>query len=906
MTTSLKTVVLILAVAALALPALAQEPKPAPAEAKERLDSFGDPLPAGALARFGTLRWRHSAPVFFLAYTSDDKEMVTVSQDGQVRIWEVASGKELRKFGRAAQAPVNGGVQVINGAVMAMPAQQLTGATLTSDRKTLAISGTDGTIRLWNVADGTELRNFKPNPQVYVGGMIFSPDGKMLAVKSNDQMLRLYNVEDGKEIRKLGEQPNGARRIFFGGNPGSSMAFTPDGKSLLSGAMEFENNMVAAIIKTYNVEDGKEKATIKGPQGGFQSLALAPDGKTVAWGGNDGVLRLWDIAANKEKHQMGGPQSGGYANALAFSPDGKSLVTRSYDQVIRVWDTDKGKELRQLGGQEIQNPNGVVRAFGYGTSNLSFSSDGKHVAAGTGGNSVRQWEVETGKESAQSGGHHGPVVTLGVSPDGKTAITRAGDNTVHIWDVATGKETRHFRLPENVMHVFLSADGKTMVLGDYQGTLRTWNALEGKEIKEWKVSQNQNPAFGGFVGLASLAISPDGKTVAARTYDQSIRLYEAASGRELKVVAEAPQPNPNGGVAVGFVNYGQPGPMMFSPDGAILASLSNGGQMAFRGKGMPNQMASSVQLWDVATGKPLRKVDTTNRAVICMAFSPDGRSIATGNADNTVSLWEVASAKERVNFKSNAANGLTVITYAPDGRSIVGAGYDNTVRFYGIASGKELSQLKGHEGGVVALAMAGDGKTLLSGSVDTTALIFDVGGMARDAKAEPANVGDAFLEALWHDLTSEDAKKAYEALQSFSNAKQTATFLQERVKAIPAPDPTRVAKLIADLEGEKPFTVRQRATEELEKLGELAADALKKVLDDKPGLEMQMRIERLLERLVTGQAPPAEQLRAMRALELLETLNTPEARATVQTVSKGAAGARLTKDAHATLNRMAK
>jgi WD40 repeat protein len=883
---------------------------PVPAELQPRLDPFGDPLPDGALARFGTLRWRHNTPVFFLAYLDEDKEIVTVGQDGTIRVWEVATGKELRKFGKGNGNPPqgNGTITIGNGAaVMVMQAQIFTGATLTPDRKTLATSGQDGTVRIWDIAAGKERHTWKPNPQIYIGGMVFSPDGKSLAVKSNDQTLRLYNVEDGKEIRKLGAQPNAQRRVFFGGNPGSSMAFTPDGKSVLSGAMEFENNQVTAVIKRYEVETGKEVGTIKGPQGGFQSLALSPDGTNVAWGGNDGVLRIWDLVKDKEIHQMGGPQNGGYANAIAFSPDGKSLVTRSYDQVIRVWDTTTGKEVRQLGGQEIQNANGfIVRAYGYAVSNLAFSTDGKHLAAGTTGNTVRQWEVGSGKELAQSAGHHGPVVTLGVSADGKTVITRAGDNTVHVWDVASGKELRRYGLPENVMHVFLSADAKTMVLGDYQGTIRTWDAMAGKEIKEWKIGQNQNPAFGGFVGLASLAISPDGKAVAVRTYDQSIRLYDSASGRELKTMAEVPVANPNGAIAVAFVNYGAPGPMVFSPDGTTLASLSNGGQQFIgRGKAMA-AMNSYVQLWDVATAKPLRKIDPEKRGIACLAFAPDGRALASGNYDGTISLWEVASGRERLNFKAGPQAGIGVVTYSPDGKTLLASGTDNLVRLFSTSNGKEMSHVKGHDGGVVALALAADNKTLVSGGVDTTALVYDVSTMARADNQPLVDIDADRAEALWKDLASEDARKAYQAIQAFANAKQAAQELQQRVKPIEAPDPKRVAQLIADLEGDQPFAARQRATEELEKLGELAADALKRVLDDKPGLEMQTRVERLLERLVTGQPPPPERLRAHRALEVLERLGSSEARGVVDEVSKGAAGSRLTRDAQDSLQRMAR
>src|SRR5262249_507964 len=152
-------------------------------------------LPNGALARFGTLRWRHNTPVFFLAYLNEDKEMLTVSQDGSMRVWEVATGKEIRRFGLATGQPAqNTQIQVGGNGAMAMvvPVKVFSSAVVSSDRSTLATSGSqDATIRLWDIAAGKEVRSWKPNPQIYVGGMLFSPDGKSLAVKSNDQTLRL-------------------------------------------------------------------------------------------------------------------------------------------------------------------------------------------------------------------------------------------------------------------------------------------------------------------------------------------------------------------------------------------------------------------------------------------------------------------------------------------------------------------------------------------------------------------------------------------------------------------------------------------------------------------------------------------------------------------------------------------
>ncbi|MBY0527862.1 MAG: sigma-70 family RNA polymerase sigma factor [Gemmataceae bacterium] len=902
--------------------ALAQAPAQAkPAEApsadskEAKADAFGDALPPGALARLGTLRWRHGAAVFFVSYSKDDKELITASHDGVIRVWDVETGKELRRCGKAVQQPGNGGIGGIGVApagkvaIQAMPfngaVSNLTGAAISHDRKVLVTSSGDGTFTFWDLVAAKEIRNWKPNPQIYTSGMLFAPDGKSLFTKGNDPILRQFDVENGKEIRKFGQQPNNNNRVvFFGGNGSNTMGITPDGKTLYSGAMLFENNMVTGLIKRFDIESGKEGEPIKSGQNGFQSMALSADGKQVAWGANDGTIHVWDIEANKEKHTFGNAQNG-YAASLVFSPDGKVLATRGYDQVVRLWDMTNGKELRQLGSAEVQNVNGIViRSIGGGINNVAFSHDGKRLAAGTNGSTIRQWEVESGKEVAQTAGHHGTVATLGVSPDGKTVATRGGDNTVHIWDIAKGQEVRKFELPAGSTFAVFSADGQTMALSGNDGSIRTFDVKNGKEIKDWKAAGQGNNAGFGRVGASSVAISADGKKVAVRGTDWLIRVYEATTGKELRQMGEAPPPNPNGGIF--FVGGGYSNPMVFSPDGTALATLGAGQQM-FNGRAaaVPARPVGSIEVYDVSTGKLMRKIDTGARGATNLAFSPNGRSIATVNNDGTISLWEAASAKERFNFKTNTQP-FVVLAYSPDGRTLIGAGHDQVVHCFSVRTGKELAQFRGHQGPISGLALATDGKTLVSGSSDTTALVWNVADVNKEEKPAPVELDANRTETLWKDLSADDAKVADAAIRALSAAPKSVTFLAERVKAVTPPNAEQVKQLILDLEGDKPFAVRQKATDELEKLGELAADALQKVLDEKPGLETQMRIERLLARLVNAAAPPPDLLRSLRALEVLEDLGTPEARQLVETIAKGAGGAQLTRQARETLNRMPK
>src|SRR5262249_2135583 len=148
--------------------------------------------------------------------------------------------------------------------------------------------------------------------------------------------------------------------------------------------------------------------------------------------------------------------------ALAFSPDGKTLAARSYDQTLRLWDVESGKEIRAL-GQVMTN---------YGSNcNLAFTTDGKRLASGIGFNTVHQWDVATGQEVGCPGGPHGPIGVVSLSPDAKTVATRGYDNSLRLWDTATGKELNSLSLPMTTTQVAFPHDGKTVVYGGYDGII---------------------------------------------------------------------------------------------------------------------------------------------------------------------------------------------------------------------------------------------------------------------------------------------------------------------------------------------------------------------------------------------------------------------------------------------------
>jgi hypothetical protein len=481
-------------------------------------------------------------------------------------------------------------------------------------------------------------------------------------------------------------------------------------------------------------------------------------------------------------------------------------------------------------------------------------------------------------------------------------------------------------LPEGTTSVAFSPDARIVALGNVDNTIRLQDAATGKELRKLTA-----PATGAVV----LAFSPDSTTLAARgNGNNPIRIYDVAKGTDLQQIqiqAENARPNPGGAVVAWSGGFGNGTGLVFSPDGKSLASVVAGVGGAAPGAIVVNapQARSQLHVWDVATGKAVRKIDLpTQRGATSLAFSPDGRVLATDHSDQTITLWEIASGKERLQLGKPAAGNVragataimvvnvggvggfgaaasTTLAFAPDGRTLASRGPGRTVRIWDTTTGNELGQFKGHEGDVTTVAFAPDGKAVASGSNDTTILLWNVTHLGRGPKPAVVELQARDVEALWADLASDEGGKAFQAILKLTTApKQTLLLLKEHLKPAVSVPQKKIEQWIADLDSEA-FPTRKSAAEQLEKIGDLAVPALKKVLAGQPALETRKRVEELLEGL-TGTSLSTEQLRLVRAVEVLERLNSTEARQVLEDLARGAPGALPTREGQTVLDRLTK
>jgi hypothetical protein len=239
---------------------------------------------------------------------------------------------------------------------------------------------------------------------------------------------------------------------------------------------------------------------------------------------------------------------------------------------------------------------------------------------------------------------------------------------------------------------------------------------------------------------------------------------------------------------------------------------------------------------------------------------------------------------------------------SPDGNYLTVGGADHKVHVLDVSTGKTVRQFEGHRSDLMSLTFAPDGKSLASGSSDTTILIWKVDDLLR-RRDHSSELSSRELEPLWNDLAAVDAAKAYRALATLAATPRSVAFLGQHLRPATAADPAQVARLIGELDSQR-FAMREKAVEELAKLGELAEPALRKMLATQPSLEFSRRLEALRRRL-EGPVASAEALRSLRALEVLERVDTAEARELLRKLAAGTPASWLTQGAQAAIQRLA-
>jgi WD40 repeat protein len=639
------------------------------------VDAFGDPLPAGAVARMGSIRLRPEGPVIGAAFSPDGKSLLTVGQTSHIQVWEAETGRQRRRIALtdpAGPGPAPGAVMVWGGF-----------AAFTPDGKTLAVQGTDGQMRIYDT-DGGKLRHKLTNagPQ-YPQRLSLSNDGKRLAVKQQDSNVTIWNTEEAKTLASVtGLQPNGMA------------ALTPDGKHLVASWADgscrvadaetgrevrkletgytvqenrnpYANRMVLssdsklAIFASgsghtmiTSLETGKSISTITSSFGYAQGMALSPNNRFLALGVHPGA-RIFGLASGKElRHLEAIPPT--YCSQLVYSADGKRLAGIGQDGSIRIWDV--------LSSRPVYRSSGHTAAV----TGMVFLRDGMLVSAANDGRLIA-WDSATGKQLHQHQGMPFNAMTMTSTPDG-TAVQGVGyDRSLHIWHPGGELE----RLPGNEGPIngyqsAVSRDGKRwVVVSNPDQKVRLFGA--GIKEREGRVLPKPDNVW-----VNMMQFSPDGSRVMAVASDGVFRVWDCASGHEIRAFA---QEN----------NMGWGPHMRFTPDGRgilmdngemRLYEIASGRKRASFSSPTPNCTAltcsddsrlaargnidGSITVYSLLTGAEVAHFDGSQGQVQSLAFSSDGRLLASGGANGLILVWKLPAAPAAAAATLTAARKTTL------------------------------------------------------------------------------------------------------------------------------------------------------------------------------------------------------------------------------------------------------
>jgi WD40 repeat protein/serine/threonine protein kinase/tetratricopeptide (TPR) repeat protein len=606
----------------------------------------------------------HVGDVEAVAYSPDDRHVLTACADKAARLWDAATGRLLRTL------PHEGIVWV---------------AAFSPDgRRVLTGSGADGKARVWDADTGQLLATLDHDGPVRA--VAFSPDGRRVLTGSADKSARLWDAAGGPPLLTL---PH--KGIVW------AVAFSPDGRTLLTGSADKRGRLWDAVT-------GKELFALPHDDTVW-AVAFSPDGHSVLTGSKDHYARVWETATGKMKKEFRHEDS---VYAVAFSPDGRNLLTASSDKTAYLWDADK------LTRRYTLHHDGMVWA-------AQFSPDGRFVLTGSADKSGRLWDVRTGKLLARLP-HTTGIWSLAFSPDGRAAVTSTLDNsawlwdltrdrlrevvagettvysaafspdgkslltggeapTARLWEVATGNLLASFRHDGAVWAVAFSPDGRTVLTGCEDNSVRLWDVSSGKQLL---LLHHDGPVEG-------VAFSPDGRTLLTGSHDKTARLWEADGGKLLRTLSHGDQVH---GVA-------------FSPDGRSVLTACQDDQ---------------ARLWDAATGK-VRLAVRHDSSVWGVAFSPDGRTFLSAGWDNAARLWETETGKPLAAYHNNRM--VTVVAFSPDGRTALTAGRDSTARLWDVPTGQQLAELP-HPSRVRAAAFHPDGHSALTYSDEGAAWRWEI------------------------------------------------------------------------------------------------------------------------------------------------------------------------------------
>ena len=646
-----------------------------------------------------------------VAFSRDSRMVAASGGDSSVTVWDINSGRELYKLGGSSQSSMMASLGVYFIA-------------FASDNRLVTISDA---VRVWDLSSGRELRKLEAELAGLAGfngsdsGLILSPDGTQILLISVDfnPEVKVMDLASGREVRRVKLPEDQIDSL--------QLSFNSEGHLLAAG---IHNNR----FKLWDLTTKKDRE-LGTTNKGFCQVKFSRDGRVLGLSENY-KIKLWDTATLRELPGLTVPTSINIPQAdafLSFTEDGKRIATGGVGTDTIIWETETGKRLSTMNGR-------TNMAY-----NVAFSADGMELISG----GRTRWDLRTGRglritpdTTEKTYGTASPdgrvvalrgantnVLTIVESPSGRELqkLTPAGDvgqiqrlrfsadssllaviygplenqqpsptvsftrgAQVKIWDVKTGRELRSIEPSELSMEAEFTANARSLVILG-MGHISLWDVQSGSKLRDLTASPmsaftapvikpGQMPTMPNMADIAAMMTSTLG-TVSAGTMGQSVTSAAFTSdGRTLATGGVESKPNIDIAAMMNAAMNPRQKKGSKQPDPADMM------------KDLKVEAIGQVQFWDVASGRQLSAIKGHGRGVTKVAFSRDGKLLASGSSDSTIKIWDVATQKELRMLSGHTAS-IESIDFSPDGRLLASASDDGSTFVWDTRSGEHLLTL---------------------------------------------------------------------------------------------------------------------------------------------------------------------------------------------------------------------
>jgi WD40 repeat protein len=809
-----------------------------------RKDIYGDPLPPGAIARMGTVRWRIPPGVSDSScWFINDRTLITGSIGHDWWAWDARTGRITGRVWKKIQTTEHlGGWVASNG--------------FSFDGAIAALGTTDGVVETYDLISGAQLKSWHGHEGA-VRSIAFSQKGERVATRSVDGSVRIWNARTARLVARIVAPTSG-----HPGGPDqfNALAVSPDGNLLAWAGVGADR-----AIHLFDVVSGRERDRIRNAGPEVHCVAFSPNGNFLAFAAAERPLRLWDVVRSREVWKSKREASSGSLEHvwLLFSRDGRWLAaSQSYSAVI-LFDVATGEALWNAGER------------GGNAGQIAFAPDSKSIAAlgALQDRTIYRYDVRSGRQITD-GGHFGSVDHLWFTSDGRSCVTSARDGVLRVWDPDSGKLVR--TRPDSGFSIqAITADGEPLILDGVLGSLHLYDFMAGKDRWRFKPHSVTDAA----------ALAPNGRDVITSGLDekgkdnlvQTISVWDSLARKERWSASIAER---------GIWAF------VYSSDGRALLCPSASGEAVLR--------------FNSVTGRQLSARSLNKDLGLPLAVSPDRRTIVFVDGGG-LALFETLTLEQRCRLTSKGVPNTAAFSSdgtllaAGWGDFVALDTVYGAWQVWDARSGRTVAHGVGQWGPVCSVVLSPDGRCLATGSDDTTALVWNL-----PAAKPPATAPRALdLEPLWNALASRDAAEAYRAMgQLIAVPDQTLSLFRAKLQPTLPPDSRHLSDLVSNLNSAS-FAARERATARLASAGPPAVAFLRRVQAEVRSPEVRHRIAHILAKIEDGTSSP-EELRMVRAIEVLEQIGTEGAKRVLAKLATGASTAPVTCEASDSLLRVTK